>query len=140
MPKVATFTATVLVESVDPAKRSLKLTVWPLTLNLALEAPPRPAPMMTRVLPSPVAAAASFPDFASCATALASAHADRTANAARANPLIVPPSRDRALIQRLELDDRRAMVAADPERHGRGRVVDEHAPDIGFSRQQVVDH
>ena len=43
------------------------------------------------------------------------------------------------LIQRLELDDRRAVVAADPERHRRRRIVDEHAADIGFARQQIFD-
>src|SRR5215467_3307024 len=113
MPKVATFTATVEVSSVDPWNRSLKLWDWPLRLIFALDAPPRPAPMMTRVLPSPVAVAASFSDFASCAIAGASAHTARTANAARTNLLIAPPLPATArLVERLELDDRRAVVAA----------------------------
>src|SRR5262249_52105128 len=134
MPKVATFTATVEVSSVDPWKTSLKVLVWPFVLNFALDAPPRPAPMMTRVV------GVSPSGFASCAMALASAHTDRTANTARTNLLIAPPFPRPRLVERLELDDRRAVVAADPERHRRGRVVDEHAPDVGLARQQVIDH
>src|SRR5271154_3330197 len=42
-------------------------------------------------------------------------------------------------IQRLELDDRGAVVAADPEGHRRGAVVDEHAPNVGRGRQQIFD-
>src|SRR3954471_18401445 len=48
-------------------------------------------------------------------------------------------SLDDASFQRFELDDRRAVVAADPERDRRGRTVDEHPPDVGGARQQVVD-
>src|SRR6266508_7007665 len=43
-------------------------------------------------------------------------------------------------VQRLELDDRGAVVGADPERYRRGRIVDEHAADVGRARQQVFDH
>ena len=32
------------------------------------------------------------------------------------------------------------MVAADPERHRRRRVVDEHAADVGVLRQQILAH
>src|ERR1700733_9187919 len=42
-------------------------------------------------------------------------------------------------VQRLELDDRGAVVAADPEGHRRGAVVDEHAPYVGRARQQIFD-
>ena len=45
------------------------------------------------------------------------------------------PLRDHALIQRLDLDDRRAVVAADPERAGRRRIVDVDAADVGRARQ-----
>src|SRR5690242_16484052 len=48
-------------------------------------------------------------------------------------------SRPSASIQRFELDDRAAVIVADPERHRAGRVVDEHATDVGLARQQVVD-
>jgi len=41
------------------------------------------------------------------------------------------------LVERLELDDRRAVVRADPEGHGRGRVVDVDAPDVGAARQEI---
>src|SRR5262249_53302191 len=40
---------------------------------------------------------------------------------------------------RLKLDERGAVVAADPERHRGRRVVDEDAADVGRLRQQVLD-
>src|SRR5262245_30250900 len=43
------------------------------------------------------------------------------------------------LIQRLELDDRGAVVAADPKRDRRGGVVNEHPADVGGARQQIID-
>src|SRR5262249_58317195 len=43
------------------------------------------------------------------------------------------------LVQRLELDDVGAVVAAYPERHRGRRVVDEDAADVGRLRQQVLD-
>src|SRR5258708_24083037 len=44
-----------------------------------------------------------------------------------------------ALLQRLELDDRCAVVAAGPEGDRRRGIVDKDAPDIGGARQEVVD-
>src|SRR5260370_5358786 len=44
-----------------------------------------------------------------------------------------------ALFQRLNLDDRRAVIAAGPEGDRRRGIVDEHAPYIGGARQQIVD-
>src|SRR5260370_13554210 len=44
-----------------------------------------------------------------------------------------------ALFQRLNLDDRRAVIAAGPEGDGRRGIVDEHPPYIGGARQQIVD-
>ena len=41
-------------------------------------------------------------------------------------------------IQRLELDDIAVVVVADPERHRRGRVVDEHAPHVGRHRKEIA--
>src|SRR6202035_3983211 len=43
------------------------------------------------------------------------------------------------LLQRFDLDDRGAVVVADPERDGCGGIVDEHPPDIGTARQEIVD-
>src|SRR5262245_33000200 len=43
------------------------------------------------------------------------------------------------LIQRLELDDRGAVVAADPERDRRRGVVDNDAADVGRVRQKIFD-
>src|SRR5229473_1482999 len=45
-----------------------------------------------------------------------------------------------ALIQRLDLDDGRAEIAADPQHGPIAGVVDEDAPDVGGARQQVFDH
>jgi hypothetical protein len=45
-----------------------------------------------------------------------------------------------ALIERLELHNRRAVIAADPEADRRRRIVDEDPPDIGRSRQEIIDH
>src|SRR3954468_16307320 len=42
-----------------------------------------------------------------------------------------------ALIHWLELDDRGAVIAADPEGDRRRRVVDENAPDIGRARDKI---
>jgi hypothetical protein len=39
--------------------------------------------------------------------------------------------------QRLALDDRGAVIAADPDGRRPRRVVDEDAADVGFARQQV---
>src|SRR5580704_9329960 len=44
---------------------------------------------------------------------------------------------DQASIQRLDLDDRRAVVAADPEHWPRAAVIDEDAADIGRARQLI---
>src|SRR5262249_49763761 len=40
-------------------------------------------------------------------------------------------------VERLDLDDGGAVVAADPERDRRRRVVDEHPADVGRPRQQI---
>ena len=47
--------------------------------------------------------------------------------------------RRRRGVERLELDDRCAVVVADPEGHRRRTVVHEHAPHIGGARQEVLD-
>src|SRR5580692_7694341 len=47
--------------------------------------------------------------------------------------------RTRPSLQRLDLHDRGAMVAADPQHRARAGLVDEHAPDVGRARQQVLD-
>src|SRR3954466_11044517 len=44
----------------------------------------------------------------------------------------------RSSVQRLQLDDVGAVIAADPERGRRRAVVDEHAPDVGGLGQQVL--
>src|SRR5690348_5416315 len=44
-----------------------------------------------------------------------------------------------ALIERLDLDDRRAVIAADPQDRPIGRAGDEDAADVGRPRQQIVD-
>src|SRR5260370_14865946 len=44
-----------------------------------------------------------------------------------------------ALLQRLDLDDRGAVVAAGPEGDRRRGIVDEHPPYIGGARQQIID-
>src|SRR5580658_2403291 len=44
-----------------------------------------------------------------------------------------------ALIQRLDLDDRRAVVAADPERPRISPVIHKHAADISRARQLIFD-
>src|SRR6266581_6414867 len=64
----------------------------------------------------------------------------RSSSWSKPRPSFRPGMPRRPSVQRLELDDRGAVVAADPEGHRRGRVVDEHAPDVGVARQQVVDH
>ena len=38
------------------------------------------------------------------------------------------------LVEWLELEHRRAVIAADPEGYRVCRIVDKHAPDVGFSR------
>src|SRR5262245_29492474 len=40
---------------------------------------------------------------------------------------------------RLDLHNRGAVVAADPERGRTRAVIDEHAPDVGRTRQLVLD-
>src|SRR5580704_18706120 len=52
-------------------------------------------------------------------------------------PALSPLGRGRKSIQRLDLDDRSAVVAADPQRAGVLGVVDEDAADIGRPRQRV---
>ena len=47
--------------------------------------------------------------------------------------------RRRRGIERLELDDRRAVVVAHPERHRRRVVVHEHAPHVRRTRQEILD-
>jgi hypothetical protein len=49
-----------------------------------------------------------------------------------------PTRAARGLIERLELDDRGAVVVADPERRRRGRIVDEDPAHIGLLRQQIL--
>src|SRR5262245_28376481 len=44
-----------------------------------------------------------------------------------------------ASVQWLHLDQGGAMVAPDPERDRRRRIVDEHGAHVGFARQQVLD-
>src|SRR5437667_4289014 len=52
-------------------------------------------------------------------------------------PLATLPGR--LSIERLELDDRGAMVVSDPKRHrGRG-VVDKHTPDVRKPREEVLE-
>ena len=41
------------------------------------------------------------------------------------------------LIERLQLDDGRAVIAADPERHRVRRVVHPQAPDVGLVGKQI---
>src|ERR1700685_4761091 len=48
-----------------------------------------------------------------------------------------PPRNDRVSIQRFYLDDRGALVAADPERRPRAAVIDVDAADIGRARQLI---
>src|SRR5215467_11650120 len=134
MPKVATLTATSGVLSPAPLNTSSNVTVWPFFLNLAPNPPPRPPTMITRVVPSLVEVDPSPPVWASAAIACA---ANPTATNSTAI-LMVPPLLF-ALFERLEPDDGRAVVAADPEGHGRRGVVDVHAADVGVARQQVVD-
>src|SRR4029077_20393259 len=43
------------------------------------------------------------------------------------------------LFERLQTDNRSAVIAPDPERDGRGRVVDEHAADVRLARPQILD-
>src|SRR5438309_6824956 len=40
-------------------------------------------------------------------------------------------------IQWLDLHDRSAVIAADPEGDGRGRIIDPHPPDVGAPRQLI---
>src|SRR5580692_6837056 len=47
------------------------------------------------------------------------------------------PGMTEASIQRLDLDDRGAVVAADPEHRPRAAIVDEDAADIGRARQLI---
>src|SRR5712672_308644 len=51
----------------------------------------------------------------------------------------VSEDNDRAAcsIHRLDFDDRRAVIAADPEAHRGGRIIHKHAADIGRLRQQI---
>src|SRR5262245_31041580 len=41
------------------------------------------------------------------------------------------------LLQRLDLDDRGAVVVADPEHRSRAGLLDEDAADVGRARQQI---
>src|SRR5262245_913404 len=43
------------------------------------------------------------------------------------------------LVLWLDLDDRGAVIAADPEGRTRGRVVHEHAAHVGVARQLILD-
>src|SRR5262245_35211324 len=42
------------------------------------------------------------------------------------------------LVERLDLHDRGAVIAADPEHRPRSGLLDEHTADIGRARQQVL--
>src|ERR1700728_3626412 len=42
-------------------------------------------------------------------------------------------------VQRLDLDDRGAVIAADPQHRPGAAIVDEDPPDIGRSRQLIFD-
>src|SRR6267142_5747014 len=44
-----------------------------------------------------------------------------------------------ALVERLDLHQAGVVIAADPEGHRRGRIVDEHRAHIGVLRHQVFD-
>src|ERR1700688_4759686 len=44
---------------------------------------------------------------------------------------------ERTLVERFDLDNRRAVVAADPKRAGVLRIVDIDAADVGRARQHV---
>src|ERR1700730_13748757 len=56
-----------------------------------------------------------------------------------AEPANFPDLASLTSFQRLDLDYRGAVIAAGPEGDRRGGIVDEHAPDIGAARQQIVD-
>src|SRR5438477_12537493 len=43
-------------------------------------------------------------------------------------------------LQRLDLDDGRRVVVADPQLRGTGRLVDIDTADIGLGRQEIIDH
>src|SRR5712671_2892502 len=49
------------------------------------------------------------------------------------------PSASERLIQRLQLDEGGAVVAAGPEGDRGGRVVDEHGAHVGLMRQLIFD-
>src|SRR5882672_2449884 len=54
------------------------------------------------------------------------------------SPRIAAAERYRGSVERLYLHDPVVVVAADPERHRRGRVVDEHRAHVGVGRHQVL--
>src|SRR5262249_40407426 len=68
-----------------------------------------------------------------------SPQASRTCRRPMPRSDLTRPAERTCSIQRLELDDRGAVVGADPERHRIGRIVDEYAADIGRARQQIFD-
>src|SRR5215471_16889950 len=43
-----------------------------------------------------------------------------------------------ASVERLDLHDRGAVIAANPEHRARSGLFDEHAPDVGGARQQIL--
>ena len=45
------------------------------------------------------------------------------------------PAASKHLVERLQLDDRRAVIVAHPEGDRRRRVVDEHPPDVRLPRE-----
>ena len=58
----------------------------------------------------------------------------------RSRPIALRSSARRTdLIHRLNLDQRGAVIVADPEGRRRRAVVDEDAPDIGLVRQRILD-
>src|SRR5262245_45348216 len=55
-------------------------------------------------------------------------------------PATITSSKKAASIEdRLDLDDRPAVIAADPKRTRTGAIVDEHPADVGRARQLVLD-
>src|ERR1700716_4034386 len=57
---------------------------------------------------------------------------------AQARPSRVRSSEAARLVERLDLDDRGTVVAADPEHGPRPGLYDEDAPDVGRARQEIL--
>src|SRR5690242_5547147 len=97
---------------------------------------------------APSAAELTLPVSAVCACALAALNA-RASAAAMAkvkvgfcisfSPMAGGQGcRPEGSVERFDLDEVGAVIAADPERHRRRRIVDEHAADVGGLWQQIL--